>query len=463
LHSSSRRAHLSQTPAVRDTPETQYVKSSDGVHIAYHVVGSGPVDLVYIRTWGSHLELEWDWPPLARFLHRLASFSRLIRMDLRGTGLSDPAASEHTPTLEDHAKDLRAVLDAAGSERAALVANNLGGLVAICFAASYPERTSHLVLDGCYARFARAEDYPAGVPTDVLERFIAFMAEPSRDSLRASVDLMAPTMRHDPDFAEGFGRVGRFTSSPTAAVVAARMGVFSDVRPLLGEIRAPTLVLYRAGDRYVGAGHARYLADHIAGAKLVELPGDDNLPYTGDIDPVIGEIQEFLTGTRDHPEFDRLLATVLFTDIVRSTDRVAADGDHRWRDVLDRHDELAGRLIEQFRGRLVKSTGDGVVATFDAPARAIRCAQAITGGTAALGLEVRSGIHTGEIELRGNDLLGLSVHVAQRVCSLAAANEVLASRTVVDLVAGSGIEFADRGEHELKGVPGPWRLFSVTG
>jgi class 3 adenylate cyclase len=444
---------------VSDVPETRWTKTPDGMHIAYQVIGSGPVDVVFMTSWTGNVEVEWEWPPLARFLRRLASFGRLIRLDVRGSGLSDSAV-RLDPTLEAQAKDLLSVLDAAGSARAALVANNLAGLMAMFFAASYPDRVSALVLDGCYARLARADDIPWGIPGEVLEERLADAGE--RFGRGFALDFLAPSTLNDPEFVAGWARRARLTVSPAMGLAMARLSVETDVRPLLGAIRAPTLVLYRSGDRFAGKDHARYLAEHIPGATLAELPGVDNLSFVGDIDAVVGEIQEFLTGARHLPEFDRVLATVLFTDIVRSTPKLAEVGDHRWRELLDRHDELATSEIDRFRGRFVTSTGDGILATFDGPARAIRCARAITNGAVKLGLDVRSGLHTGEIEMRGTDVSGLAVHLAQRVCGLAGGGEVLVSRTVTDLVVGSGIAFEEHGTHELKGVPGHWQLFTVT-
>jgi class 3 adenylate cyclase len=444
---------------VSDPPETRWATTPDGMHIAYQVIGSGAVDLVFTTSWTGNVEVEWEWPPLARFLRRLGSFSRLIRLDVRGSGMSDSAV-RLDPTLEAQAKDLLSVLDAAGSARTALVANNLAGLMAMFFAASHPERVSALVLDGCYARLSRADDIPWGIPGEILEARLADASE--RFAQGFALDFLAPSTVDDPEFVAGWARRARLTVSPAMGLAMARLSVETDVRPLLGAIRAPTLVLYRSGDQFAGKDHARYLAERIPGAKLAELPGVDNLSFVGDIDAVVGEIQEFLTGARAQPEFDRVLATVLFTDIVRSTPKLAEIGDHRWRELLDRHDDVATGEIARWRGRFVTSTGDGILATFDGPARAIRCAQAITNGAAGLGLHVRSGLHTGEIEMRGTDLSGLAVHLAQRVCALAGGGEVLVSRTVADLVVGSGIGFQEHGTHELKGVPGHWQLFAVT-
>ena len=449
-----------------ETPETRYAKAPDDIHIAYQVSGGGPIDLVPMINGHTHLEMEWTWPLLARFLTRLESFSRLIRWDARGTGMSD-SVDMSSWSIEDRARDLISVLDAIGSERVAVCANNVSGPTAIFFAATYPDRTSALVLDGCFARFTRADDYPVGVPQEVVERSLARVDDPAAvatGSLDAGLGLenLAPSFVDDPEFVTGLNRLRNAASRPSLSRRSARAFVSSDVRPLLGAIRAPTLVLCRSKDQFAGPRHAQYLAEHITGAKLVELPGNDNYSFVGDSEAVLGEVEEFLTGARHSPELDRILATVLFTDIVGSTDRAAEVGDRKWRELLDQHDATAREEIERLRGQFVKSTGDGVVATFDGPARGIRCAQAISRRTAALGIDVRSGLHTGEVEHRANDLHGLAVHVAQRVSALAGAGEVLVSRTVVDLVAGSDIQFEDHGEHELKGVPGTWRLSLVT-
>jgi class 3 adenylate cyclase len=448
---------------VIETPETQYAKTADGVHIAYQVVGDSPVDLVCLPAAGSHVELEWELPAFAGVLRRLASFSRLILFDLRGTGLSDPVGISERPTLEERARDMLAVLDAAGSERTSVVANNAAGLFAIFFAASYPERVSSLVLDGCYARLARAPDYPWGVPREVLDQALNRVRGGADPVGESTLRYMAPkAMRDDPEFVVQWQRYGRSLSGPAATRAMAETLVFADVRPVLSAIQAPTLVLYRSGDRWVGKPHATYLAEHIRGATLVELPGEDNLMFVGDSDADVDEIEEFLTGARRAPETDRLLATVLFTDIVASTERAAGLGDRKWRQVLDSHDRVVRRQLDRFRGREVHTAGDGFLATFDGPGRAIQCACAIRDAVGALGVGVRVGLHTGEIELRDDDVAGMAVHIGARVSSVADAGEVLVSSTVKDLVVGSGIEFEDRGEHELKGVPGSWRLYRAV-
>jgi class 3 adenylate cyclase/alpha-beta hydrolase superfamily lysophospholipase len=446
--------------AVSDVPEVQYARTADGVHIAYQVVGDSPLDLLFMALGATHVELAWELPSFARVFHRLASFSRLIRFDMRGSGLSDPFNLAELPSLEQQAADTLAVLDAADSKRAALVANGHGGLLGILFAATYPKRVSSLVLHGCHARLAQAPDYPLGVPKEVLDDAVASVGE-GRGG-RETLMYRAPHAMRDPEFVAQYERYSRSVNSPATGRALAEMFVWADVRPALGTVQVPTLVLYRRGDRYTGKPHAKYLAEQIPDAKLVELPGDDNMIFAGDSDADVEEIEEFLTGARHAPDTDRVLATVLFTDIVGSTVRAAELGDTAWRDLLDRHDQVVRRQIERFRGREVKSVGDGFVATFDGPGRAIHCACAIRDAVRAIGIEVRAGLHTGEIEIRGNDVAGMAVHIGARVASCSGPGEVLVTTTVKDLVVGSGIEFVDQGERELKGVPGTWRLYRAV-
>jgi class 3 adenylate cyclase len=449
---------------VGDVPETRYAKADDGAHIAFQVIGDGPPNVVLVVGAASHLEVVWDIPAFEHVFRRLASFSRLIRFDNRGTGLSDPLGLNEQPSLEGQAKDMLAVLDAAGTERADVVANSTSGPLAIFFAASYPNRTSSLVLDGCSARLARAPDYPWGIPTETLERSIDRHSRPSavERGLEYGLSFLAPSALKDPAFVAQWQRRARSSLSPGAVMRAAELWMLSDVRPVLTAVQAPTLVLYRRDDRYIRRPHAVYLAEHIAGAKLVELPGEDNLLFVGNSDADLDEIEEFLTGARHGPGTDRVLVTVLFSDIVGSTEHLAERGDRNWRDVLDAHDRIIRRQLERFRGREVNTTGDGFLATFDGPGRAIHCGCAMRDAVRALGIDIRVGLHTGEIEHRGDDIAGVAVHIAARVAHHAGAAEVVVSSTVKDLVAGSGIDFDDRGEHELKGVPGTWRLFSVV-
>jgi class 3 adenylate cyclase len=445
---------------VSDVPEVQYARTADGAHIAFLVLGEGPLDVLFEPGRGGHIDMFWEVRSWGRLLRRLASFSRLIDFDPRGFGLSDPLTRWEEPSLEDRATEMVDVLDAAGCERAAVVANGVGGLKALFFAAAYPKRISALVLHGCCARLSWAEDYPWGVPTEVLDRAVAAVGPNSAPEEFSGLKRVAP--HADSEFVSQWNRRVRSANSLARARALAEGFVYGDVRPILPSIQAPTLVLYRRGDRFVGRAHARYLAEHIADAKLVELPGDDNLMCIGNFDPDVEEIEEFLTGARHAPETDRVLATVLFTDIVGSTERAAGLGDKAWRDLLDRHDQVVRRQIERFRGREVNTVGDGFVATFDGPGRAITCACAIRDAVQALGIEIRSGLHTGEIEVRGRDVAGMAVHIGARIGSLAAAGEVLVSATVKDLVVGSGVEFVEQGEHELKGVPGTWRLYRVV-
>jgi class 3 adenylate cyclase len=439
-------------------PETRYAKSGD-VHIAYQVTGEGPRDLVFVSSWISQIEQLWELPSAARFLGRLASFSRLILFDKRGSGLSDRV--QGSPSIDERMDDIRAVMDAVGSERAALFGTSEGGVLGCVFAATYPERTTALVLAGCMPRCAAAADYPWGWSPDGEKQVLDYVA--SSWGSGEGVALVAPSRANEPGFKEWFGRLERLTASPTAArdLWGWNMGI--DIRNVLSAVRVPALVLHRSGDQLVPVESGRYLGAHIPGARYVELPGDDHYAFLGSADDLVDEVEEFLTGVRPLPETDRVLATVLFTDIVTSTERSARVGDRKWKDLLDEHDTLIRRELERHRGRLVKTTGDGILATFDGPARAIRCAQAIAMSVKSLGIEVRAGLHTGEIELRGEDVTGMGVNIAARVVNAAGPAEVVVSSTVKDLVAGSGLRFVDRGTHDLRGVPGEWHLYAVEG
>jgi class 3 adenylate cyclase len=443
---------------VIEVPETRYAKSGD-VNIAYQVVGDGPFDLVHVPMFASNLELQWEDPAERRYFERLASFCRLIMFDKRGTGLSDRVA---VATLEERMDDLRAVMDDAGSQRAAVFGSSEGGALSILFAATYPERVSALVLYGAYPRIAWAPDYPDGVPEEIWAAGTRQIEENWGRGLEGGLPLwlLAPDRADDPAWRKAHGRWERLSASPGAAAALQEMVLQIDVRHLLSAIRVPTLVVYRIAD----VGHStgsRYLGAHIPGAKVVELPGNTYFPHLGDQDAILDEVEEFLTGVRPVHAPDRALATVLFTDIVSSTQRAAALGDDAWTRTLDRHDALIAGEVERHRGRRINTTGDGMLATFDGPARAVRCAQAICGAVRSLGIEVRAGLHTGEIELRGADIGGIAVHIGQRVSALAGPSEVLVSSTVKDLVAGSGIRFTDRGPQVLKGVPDQWRVFAV--
>ena len=441
------------------TPKTQYARSGD-VHIAYQVVGQGPFDLVYVPGWVSHVELGWEEPEMARFLERLASFSRLIVFDKRGTGLSDRVPNDRLPMLEERMDDLRVVMDAVGSQRAALFGYSEGGNLAALFAAMHPERTRALVLAHTFAKRVWSPDYPWAPRPEQREKEYE-QVEREWGNL---MDLAhyAPSKVGDAAFAQRLATYFRRAASPGAAVALLRMNTQIDIRSILPTIRVPTLVLHRAGDQDVNVAEGRYIADRIPGARFVELPGDDHLVWLGDQGPLLDEIQEFLTGVRPAPEYDRVLSTVMFTDIVGSTEVAARIGDSAYRDLLGRHHAIARTEISRFRGREVNTAGDGFFATFDGPARAVRCAGAMRSALQPLGITIRAGVHTGEIELVGDDVGGIAVHICARVAAAAAGGETLVSSTVKDLVSGAGLTFSDRGAHALKGVPGEWRLFAAA-
>ena len=438
-------------------PETKYAQSGD-VSIAYQVVGSGPLDLLIVPGFISHLEQAWEDPAYSRFLKRLASFSRLIQFDKRGTGLSDRIAG--IPTLEERMDDVRAVMDATGSERAALFGVSEGGSMSILFSATYPERTSALILYGSIARGSWAPDYSWG---DRLDQEHEDWLEGWRKEWGGpyGIETFAPSAAHDAQFRQWWAKYLRLGASPSAVINVFRMNAAIDVRDILPAVHVPTLVLHRLGDQAIEIEHGRYIAQHIPGARLVELSGDDHLWWVGDSESIVNEIQEFLTGERPVVEPDRVLATVLFTDIVDSTKRAAEMGDRRWRDLLDRHNTVMHTEIDRFKGRVVKSTGDGFLATFDGPARAIHCALAVSEEARRLDIEIRSGLHTGEVELIDGDVGGIAVHTAARVLAEASASEVWTSRTVKDLVAGSRFKFSEQGTYKLKGIAGDWPLFTV--
>jgi class 3 adenylate cyclase len=439
--------------------ETRYARSGD-VNIAYQVVGHGPLDLVLVFGWISNVELAWEEPHLRRFLERLASFSRLILFDKRGTGLSDRVSSNDLPTLEQRMDDVRAVMDAAGSERAALMGMSEGGPMCILFAATYPERTAALVTCGTYAKRRWSEDYP-WAPTDE-ERQVFYHAIEHRWGEELGLDSLAPSRVNDPALKRWLEAYMRRSASPSAALALARMNTEVDVRDVLASVRVPALIMHRDGDRDARIEEGRYIAARIPGARFVELHGMDHLPWIGDQDAVLDEIEEFLTGVRPIPQPDRVLATVLFSDIVGSTEMAAALGDERWRELLARHHALVRAELARFRGREIDTAGDGFLASFDGPARAVRCGSALTSAVRELGMEVRIGVHTGECEVMEGKLTGLAVHIGARVAAMAAPGTVLVSSTVRDLVAGSGIEFDDRGLHRLKGIEGEWRLFAFV-
>ena len=437
-------------------PQTRYAKSGD-VNIAYQVLGQGPPDLVLIPGWVSNIEIFWEEPAVVRFFTRLASFSRLILFDKRGTGLSDRVAE--MPNLETRMDDVRAVLDTVGSERAALFGYSEGGVLCALFAATYPNRASALIMHGSYARLTAAPDYPWGLNEQ--ERS-AFVDQAVREwGAPIGIDMRAPSMATDERLRQWWARFLRLSASPAAFATLSHMNAQMDIRQVLPAIRVPTLILHSVNDRNLDVRGSRYLAERIPGAELVELSGPDHVPWLSDADIVVDEVEEFLTGARHAPEPERVLATVMFTDIVGASERAAGLGDRRWHDLLDSHHALIRRQLNHFRGREIDTAGDGFLATFDGPARAVRCASTISDGVRSLGIEVRAGLHTGECEMMGDKLAGIAVHIGSRVAALARPGEVLVSSTVKDLVAGSGLSFQDRGIQSLKGIPGEWRLFAV--
>jgi len=439
-------------------PQTRYARSGD-LHIAYQTFGDGPVDLIWVPTWIWHGEHVWDEPGVARLFRRIGTFARLITFDRRGSGMSDPVPG--APTLEEQMDDVVAVLDAVGSQQAAVFAQLEAGSMASLFAATHPERTSALVLYEATPRMTSTEGYDWPLSREEREQWV----EPLRSTWGSGerVLSLSQSAAGDPRLQRWAGQLERLAVSPGTAVAFYRMSSDIDVRPVLPSIQAPTLVLHRTGDSYIDIRHSRYLADHIPGARLVELPGTDTLLFSGDQNSLIEEVEEFLTGVRHAPDPERILATVMFSDIVDSTKRAAELGDRRWRELLESMEESITRELARFRGRAVKTMGDGFLATFDGPARGIRCATAIRDAAMArYGVEVRSGLHTGEVEVMGDDVGGIAVHIGARVGGIARAGEVLVSGTVKDLVVGSGIEFEDRGEQDLKGVPGNWRLWAVA-
>jgi pimeloyl-ACP methyl ester carboxylesterase/class 3 adenylate cyclase len=437
-------------------PETRFAQSGDAT-IAYQVLGQGPLDLVMVPGFVSHVEFAWEDPSYARFLQQLASFSRLILFDKRGTGLSDRITG--IPTLEQRMDDVRAVMDAAGSQRAALFGVSEGGSMSVLFAATYPERTAALVLYGTIAKGWLVDDASGALTRE--------QDEASDDKWRKgwggpiNIEYLAPSLADDEHFRQWWAKFLRFSAGPTTVINLLRMYAQIDVSAILPSIHIPALVLHRTADLAIEVEQGRYLAGHIPGAKLVELAGEDHFWWIGDSEAIVNEVAEFLTGERPPTESNRVLATVLFTDIVDSTRRVAELGDHRWRDLLGSHHAMLSKEIGRFRGRYVESTGDGCLATFDGPARAIRCALVLSDESRRMGLEIRAGLHTGEIELMEQRIGGLAVHFAARVLGQALANEVWLSHTVKDLVVGSGLEFSECGLFNLKGVPGEWRLYKV--
>jgi len=436
------------------SPVTRYARSGDE-HVAYQAVGSGP-PLVLVADWFGHLDTRWEWPPYAHALRRLASFSRLVVFDKRGTGLSDPVVAGGLPGLEDWMDDVRAVIDDEGAERVDIVGVGAGAPMVLQFAATHPQRVDRLVLVNAYARLLRAADYPAGIPDTLRDRILAELyTDPGPATVLAGAS-------GDPHFLAWWQRFQRQSVSPGIAAAMRRMMFDVDVRQVLASIQSPTLVLHRASDDWIRPAHGRYLAEHIADARFVELAGDEDLFFQGDVDGLLDCVEDFLRGARRPVDVDRVLATILFTDLVDSTRLASEIGDRRWRILLDDHDAIVGRAVDEHGGRKVKATGDGILALFDGAARAVRCAAAVRDELRGIGLQVRAGVHAGEVERRHDDIGGIAVHTAARIMGAAGAGEIVASRMVRDLVAGSGLVFIDLGPAQLKGIDGELELFRVA-
>jgi class 3 adenylate cyclase/pimeloyl-ACP methyl ester carboxylesterase len=442
-------------------PTTRYT-DGDGASIAYQVAGDGPLDVLFLPGWISQIEQMWEAPAVRRFLERLTAFGRVILFDSRGTGLSERALNEFT--LDQEVRDALAVLDAAGSERTAVFTYAIGGLVGAMLAAQHPERVGALMMYASLARTSWAPDYDWAMTSEQREQATARNNATWGEQDSELMARLAPSMVGDPALTAWFARTQRLAASPREARTIAKATAELDVRHLLADIRVPTLVMHRPREQVWDVRHSRYLAEHIAGARYVELEGIDSFPFLGDSDAVLEEIEEFLTGERSGGERVRALLTVMFTDIVDATAHAARIGDGHWRDLLARHDQDVRKELSRFSGREIKTVGDGFLATFDGPpSRALRCALAITEAAQAIGVEVRVGIHTGECELIGEDVGGMAVHLASRVCALAAPGEVLTSGTVYGTVVGGPFAFQDRGLHELRGIPGHWPLFALSG
>jgi class 3 adenylate cyclase len=440
--------------------EIRYAKNRDGQSVAYQTCGEGPLDVVFVPDWVGNLEVMWEEATLARFLERLGRFARVICFDKRGTGLSDPVPLGGMPTWEEWMYDVGTVMDAVESPQAAIFGHGDGGVMALLFAATQPDRTIALILADAYARRARAPDYPWGVPAQVVPQMVEFIL--GTWGTGAAARDGAPSLAGDPSFIRWRGRYERLAMSPGQFGPIYPLTYERDFRSVLPTIRVPTLVLHRVGNRYVLVGNGRYLADHIEDAEFVEIPGEDHFFHAGDVEAMLGPVQEFLTGSRALPEPERVLATVLFTDIVGATALADRLGDGAWRDLLERHHTLVRRELTRYRGREIDTAGDGFFASFEGPARGVRCALSIRDTLRTLGLEIRAGLHTGECERTGDKLAGIAVHIGARVAGLAEAGEVLVSRTVKDLVAGAGLDFVDRGIHELKGISDCWQLYGAV-
>lgn len=437
---------------------TQYARIGD-LHIAYQTIGEGAVDIVLSEQWVSHVEAQWDVPPVLELRKRLATFGRVILFDKRGVGMSDPVSLQSLPSLETWMDDLRAVMDAAGSSEAFLITTMAGSLMGLVFAASHPDRVRGLVIADGFARAKRADDYPIGVSDEEVERIVGQIDVRWGQGLM--LDAFAPSMRSIPGLRDAWARYERFSASPGTAHAMIRNIYQLDVRDVLPAVRVPTLILHHSHAKGFPPALGQHLAANIVGARYVELPGIDSVLWGGDQAAAVAEIEEFVTGTRRQRAVDRRLATILMTDIVDSTRRAAKIGDSAWRDVLARHDAMARAAIQEGGGIYVKSTGDGLLATFDGPGRAIGAAREISAGAGTLGLHVRAGVHTGEIELVPDDVAGVAIHICARVAALARGDEILATSTVRDLLLGSGTEFGERGWRVLKGIPGRWRIYAV--
>ncbi len=443
-----------------DAPQTKYAKAG-GVHIAYQVLGDGPVDVVLVPNWITHVEAMWEIPSIARSLRRLSSFARVLVYDQQGTGMSDPISLDAPPTLEQRMDEVTAVMNAAGSDHAAIVGFESGSPMAMTFAATYPDRTQALIVLNGYARILEADDYPNGLP--------ALFLDPWFESVVSTWGTVTRVAGAPGPEDELWAWYQRQAASPGTVASLIRVLEQTDVRHVLPAIRVPTLVLAHEhpelaqyAGRPIWTDSSRFVAEHIDGAEFRVVQPE--LDVEADVSFFIDDIREFLTGVRDAPEeTDRVLATVMFSDIVGSTELASSLGDRKYKELLDSHDAMIRRQLDRFRGREVKALGDGFLATFDGPARAIGCANAVRDAAQRLGIRVRIGLHTGEIELRGDDVGGIAVHIAARVAALAGPDEIIVSRTVTDLVAGSGLRFADRGPSALKGVPGEWQLFAVEG
>ncbi|HZB36226.1 MAG TPA: adenylate/guanylate cyclase domain-containing protein [Gaiellaceae bacterium] len=442
-------------------PETRYAKASEGGYVAYQLFGSGSVDLVFVTNWITNCDAMWEEPTMAAYFERLARFARVLCFDKRGTGVSDPVPLSDLPRLEEWMDDVQTVMDAAQIERAALLGDTEGGPMAMMFAATHPDRVSALALVNSFARWRRADDYPIGMPHETAEKLVD-RYEQHYGVTSEILALTAPTSAHDARFARWFTRYQRLGMPRGAATTMYRWVTELDVRSILPSIRVPTLVLQRRDALHHRAAFGRYLAEQIPGARYVELPGADTLPVSaGDFGLLLGEVEEFLTGARAVPVLNRQLATVMITDIVDSTHLAAERGDAAWVQLVQQHDDVVREQLDTYRGREIDHTGDGFLATFDGPARAVTCAARLEEALRARGITIRAGIHTGEVELVGGALRGLAIHIAARVMSTAERGGILVSGTVRDLVVGSGIEFAERGTYELKGVPGSWVLSEV--